>query len=96
MIRPYLHPAYFHALDIKEIVGAIHGLTTILDGDTCRDANDGEKAVLGDFERGAINLAIKQLALRVEELAEFIEEDEERQAEQAEQKAQRNKREGKS
>ena len=67
-----------HAQEIKEIVGAIYGLTVILEDDGCRDANEGEQSVLGPFELGTINTAIKHLASRADMLAEAIEEEEER------------------
>ncbi|MGM0913279.1 MAG: hypothetical protein ACQEXC_05805 [Pseudomonadota bacterium] len=67
-----------HALEIKEIVGAIYGLTVILEEDVCRDGSEGEESVLGRFETGCVNSAIKHLSTRAADLAEAIEEEEER------------------
>lgn len=58
--------------ELEEIAGTIYGLTKILEDDGCRDGADGEQAVLGRFEQGVINTAIKQLALRVEGIAKAI------------------------
>jgi len=64
------------ARDIKEIASAIYGLTMILEDDGCREGADGEKAVLGPFEQGTINTAIKHLVHQIEMKAEAIEEQE--------------------
>ena len=69
-----------HATQIKEIVGAIYGLSRIAEDDTCRDACAGTESVLGPFELGAINTAIMHLANRADALAEAIEQEEERHA----------------
>lgn len=85
--------AYTHAKEIKEIVGAIYGLTMILEADGVRDACDGETSVFGPYELGTINSAIKHLATQADFLAESIEEEEERLAELS---AQRDDREGRA
>lgn len=72
-----------HAKDIKEIAGAIYGLTMILEEDGIREGADGEQAVLGPFEQGTINTAIQHLANQVGMLAEAIEEREQRQGGEA-------------
>lgn len=63
-----------HAAEIRDIVGSIYALTVILENDACRDASDDEQAVLGPFEQGGINGAIKHLATAAEGYAEAIED----------------------
>lgn len=62
-----------HAEQIRELTSSIYALTMILEEDAGRDVLDDGKPVLGRFERGAINAAIKHLAARAEGLAEIIE-----------------------
>ncbi|APX94303.1 hypothetical protein BWR19_15930 [Halomonas sp. 1513] len=65
------------AESIKDIVGAIYGMTGILEADLVRRANEGEKAVLGEYEQGAMLAAMSHLANQATLLAESIVEDEE-------------------
>lgn len=62
-----------HAEQIRELASSIYALTKILEDDAGRDVLEEGEPVLGRFERGAINTAIKHLATRAEDLAEAIE-----------------------
>lgn len=64
-----------HATQIREIAGAIYGLSRMAEDDAIRDACEGSESVFGPFELGTINTAITHLANRVDSLAEAIEEE---------------------
>lgn len=61
------------ATQIRELTSAIYGLTNVLDSNDCQEIIEGGQPILGRFERGAINTAIKHLAGSAESLAEEIE-----------------------